>query len=414
MKSQKGSIAAITLVFALLLLLAGGSWLMLMTVEQTASSSDETGQKAWYAAEAGLTRAVSQLKYNNANWDWLSTNDNFPDNSQTVMNDITSLPTTVITDKNGDWYAVSVTFVKDGVKRYLGASGVEKGDVVGFDITAVGSSRGTRKVIKKNMTITPEDPDDTEEYSEKPALPGVVQTGGNITVENTSNITGGNIYASSITDNTGGGLGNAANGGSYLYPIKTQVPAGFFSASSYSFDDAISKNWTTVLAADKKYYWDAGSQYQEWSTIDASAAGGTIIYVDNYAADSSINITFNGPATGKPVTLIFSSTNKIRLGGNYTGKVRIITNGDLNLTNAFGGSAGMYMIVSNGDVIIGDTPTKALQKTYVSSNKSIIIENSSGIVGQLLAKTSVTLKGPVTYDTSVMDDVNFKLPAGMY
>ena len=203
MKSKKGSIAAITLVFALLLMIAGGSWLMLMTTEQTGSSSDEMSQKAWYAAEAGLTRAVTQLKYDNNNWDWLSIDDKFDNDSQIVKNDSNIVQNMITTDKSGDWYAVSITFVRNGEKNYLGATGVEKGNVVGFTITAVGSSGGNRRVIKKEVTIATVE-DTSGDFSETPVLPGVVQTGSTLIVENdVSHITGG-LYASSLVDSTGG------------------------------------------------------------------------------------------------------------------------------------------------------------------------------------------------------------------
>ena len=77
MNGKRGSVTVIALVFLLFLAILAGSWIIMMTQEKTNAMTDQKQQQAWYAAEAGYKRALTQIKQKNSDWTWLTSATNF-------------------------------------------------------------------------------------------------------------------------------------------------------------------------------------------------------------------------------------------------------------------------------------------------------------------------------------------------
>ncbi|WP_455654564.1 pilus assembly PilX family protein [Phascolarctobacterium sp.] len=139
MRSQRGSVALIAIVFLLFLTIIGVSWLPLLNTEAQHAKMDSDEQMAWYAAEAGYKRAYAGLKNGDSGylgiWGWLSENFDKPEK----LNDLDN--------KKKIQYAVIVT----NLQNTGGNITVPDGD---HKITSIGIVNGIRRVIKETVTTS--------------------------------------------------------------------------------------------------------------------------------------------------------------------------------------------------------------------------------------------------------------------
>lgn len=179
MKDQRGSVTVISLAMLLFLMVVAVAWLPMMTMEKTAAASDYREQQAWNAAEAGYKRAVAALSNKNADWRWLTPEEYIQDSDSANFVHLSIDGNKV--DQDEIWYAVGIIENNADI-----ASDYTPEDDAVYQITAIGSCQGIRKVIRKNYTsgdIGGSGGGDSggEETLE---LPGLVQADGTVTVKN--------------------------------------------------------------------------------------------------------------------------------------------------------------------------------------------------------------------------------------
>lgn len=415
MKDQRGSVTVMSLAMLLFLMVVAVAWLPMMTMEKTAAASDYREQQAWNAAEAGYKRAVAQLEAGNAIWkDWLIDDNDLKDGTFSVVNGLGGEPQSgneklagVL--ENGIWYAVAISSATSGVELKHGESGngnytPVQGET--YSITSIGSCNGIHKVIRKTYTLgdnggTGGGDSGGEETLD---LPGLVQAGGTVIITNNqAGELNGDLYGSGFFDSSGSQFSNGHTQGTYPNTLKTHIPESVFQKSSYKDLQNMPNEY--VLKSQNNYFWDLSKTYSNWFTLDAQNAGGMVIFVDN-SSKSEINTNgILGPATGLPVTIIF--TNPVVINGKISGNVRMFFAGDFTLGN-FGASNGLIMFMSNGEIDINS----AIKYGFLSSDKNIIIANQA-FSGQVQVKGNFQTQGTIHYSDAVLKASGFTVPKGM-
>ncbi len=399
MKDQRGSVTVIAIAMLLFLMLIAVAWLPMMTMEKTAAASDYREQQAWYAAEAGYKRAVAALSNKNADWRWLTPEEYIQDSDSANFVHLSIDGNKV--DQDEVWYAVGIMENNADI-----ASDYTPEDDAVYQITAIGSCQGIRKVIRKNYTSGDVGGSGGGDSGgeETLDLPGLVQAGGTVTITNNqAGELNGDLYGSGFFDSSGSQFSNGHTQGTYPNTLKTHIPESVFQKSSYKDLQNMPNEY--VLKSQNNYFWDLSKTYSNWFTLDAQNAGGMVIFVDN-SSKSEINTNgILGPATGLPVTIIF--TNPVVINGKISGNVRMFFAGDFTLGN-FGASNGLIMFMSNGEIDINS----AIKYGFLSSDKNIIIANQA-FSGQVQVKGNFQTQGTIHYSDAVLKASGFTVPKGM-
>jgi len=395
MKGQRGSVTVIAVVMLLFLMIIAVAWLPMMTMEKTAAASDYREQQAWNAAEAGYKRAVAALSNKNADWRWLTPEEYIQDSDSANFVHLSIDGNKV--DQDEVWYAVGIMENNADI-----ASDYTPEDDAVYQITAIGSCQGIRKVIRKNYTSG--DVGGSGGGEETLDLPGLVQAGGTVTITNNqAGELNGDLYGSGFFDSSGSQFSNGYTQGTYPNTLKTHIPESVFQKTSYKDLQNMPNEY--VLKSQNNYFWDLSKTYSNWFTLDAQNAGGMVIFVDN-SSKSEINTNeILGPATGLPVTIIF--TNPVVINGKISGNVRMFLAGDFTLGN-FGASNGLIMFMSNGEIDINS----AIKYGFLSSDKNIIIANQV-FSGQVQVKGNFQTQGTIHYSDAVLKASGFTVPKGM-
>lgn len=134
MRSQRGSVALIAIVFLLFLTIIGVAWLPLLNTEAQHAKQDKDEQLAWYAAEAGYKRAYAALKNNlegYGSWNWLATSKNDTTKQMRVQSGSDAT------------YSVVVTNITDVDGNYKISDGKHT-------ITSVGRANGVTRIITED------------------------------------------------------------------------------------------------------------------------------------------------------------------------------------------------------------------------------------------------------------------------
>ena len=375
MKDQRGSVTVISLAMLLFLMVVAVAWLPMMTMEKTAAASDYREQQAWNAAEAGYKRAVAALSNKNNDWRWLTPEEYIRDSDSANFVHLSIDGNKV--DQDEIWYAVSIMGNNADI-----VSGYIPGEDVVYQITAVGSCQGVRKVIRKTYVLGDDDSSGGGDSGgeETLELPGLVQAGGTVTITNNqAGELNGDLYGSGFFDSSGNQFSSGHTQGTYPNMLKTHIPESVFQKSSYKDLNTMLRtdqwNWIFNLEAGKNYIWDlksdvawnVGNYVGNECTINAEESSGKVIFIDNSTEYLKGNII--GPSQGKPVTFIFTKT--IKINAKITGNVRIFTSADFTFDNQ--AATGLIMFMSNGKMeIIG-----SINKGFLSSDKNIIIANQA-------------------------------------
>ena len=399
MKGQRGSVTVIAVVMLLFLMVIAVAWLPMMTMEKTAAASDYREQQAWNAAEAGYKRAVAALSNKNADWRWLTPEEYIQESDSANFVHLSIDGNKV--DQDEVWYAVGIMENNADI-----ASDYTPEDDAVYQITAIGSCQGIRKVIRKNYTSGDVGGSGGGDSGgeETLDLPGLVQAGGTVTITNNqAGELNGDLYGSGFFDSSGSQFSNGHTQGTYPNTLKTHIPESVFQKSSYKDLQNMPNEY--VLKSQNNYFWDLSKTYSNWFTLDAQNAGGMVIFVDN-SSKSEINTNgILGPATGLPVTIIF--TNPVVINGKISGNVRMFFAGDFTLGN-FGASNGLIMFMSNGEIDINS----AIKYGFLSSDKNIIIANQV-FSGQVQVKGNFQTQGTIHYSDAVLKASGFTVPKGM-
>lgn len=395
MKDQRGSVTVIAVVMLLFLMIIAVAWLPMLTTEKTAAASDYREQQAWYAAEAGYKRAVAALSNKNADWRWLTPEEYIQDSDSANFVHLSIDGNKV--DQDEIWYAVGIIENNADI-----ASDYTPEDDAVYQITAIGSCQGIRKVIRKNYTSGDIGGEETLE------LPGLVQAGGTVTITNNqAGELNGDLYGSGFFDSSGNQFSSGHTQGTYPNMLKTHIPESVFQKSSYKDLNTMLRtdqwNWIFNLEAGKNYIWDMSDYNYEWLTINAEKSSGMVVFVDNSKVllnGSSIK----GPSSGKPVTFIF--TNAIEINAPLTGNVRIFTAADFTFGNQ--AATGLMMFMTNGEMQINGS----INKGFLSADKNMIIANQA-FYGQAQVKGNFKTQGTIHYDDAVLKTLGFTVPKGM-
>ena len=399
MKDQRGSVTVISLAMLLFLMVVAVAWLPMMTMEKTAAASDYREQQAWNAAEAGYKRAVAALSNKNNDWRWLTPEEYIRDSDSANFAHLSIDGNKV--DQDEIWYAVSIM----GNNADIVSGYIPEEDVV-YQITAVGSCQGVRKVIRKTNFLGDDDRSVGVDIGgeETLELPGLVQAGGTVTITNNqAGELNGDLYGSGFFDSSGNQFSSGHTQGTYPNTLKTHIPESVFQKENYQNLQDIPNDY--VLKSLKNYFWDLSETYSDWFALNARNAGGMVIFVDN-SSKSEINTNgISGPSTGLPVTIIF--TNPVVINGKISGNVRMFFASDFTLGN-FGDSDGLIMFMSNGEMKI----KAAIKNGFLSSDKNIIIANQA-FYGQAQVKGNFETKGTIHYSDAVLKAPGFTVPKGM-
>lgn len=410
MKDQRGSVTVMSLAMLLFLMVVAVAWLPMMTMEKTAAASDYREQQAWNAAEAGYKRAVAALSNKNNDWRWLTPEEYIRDSDSANFAHLSIDGNKV--DQDEIWYAVSIM----GNNADIFSGYIPEEDVV-YQITAVGSCQGVRKVIRKTYVLGDDDSsgDGDSGGEETLELPGLVQAGGTVTITNNqAGELNGDLYGSGFFDSSGNQFSSGHTQGTYPNMLKTHIPESVFQKSSYKDLNTMLRtdqwNWIFNLEAGKNYIWDlksdvawnVGNYVGNECTINAEESSGKVIFIDNSTEYLKGNII--GASQGKPVTFIFTKT--IKINAKITGNVRIFTSADFTFDNQ--AATGLIMFMSNGKMeIIG-----SINKGFLSSDKNIIIANQA-FYGQAQVKGNFETKGTIHYSDAVLKAPGFTVPKGM-
>ena len=428
MKSQKGSVTVIGLVMLLFLLIMGGAWLIMMTQEKANAMSDQKQQQAWYAAEAGLKRALVSLEQKNDTWDTFTTAYNklkTNDETQFRKIDLETLTTPADT-KTRPWYAVSIVTSGGDDLNEAPATGSS------YTITSVGEYMGERKVIKREFAVassggdTPVDPGTPTTPVTVPD--GFVAAGGTITINGSWNIfnrtDSKNIFVSRSIDNNGSGnSGNGTNAALQKYwknsngvdnfAIYAYMPASMFTVPSKAktqyLDDyevcTLATNAVTSLTSLTTYN---GGTKSKISLI--TGGNNSTLYITEACAKTINGIT--GPSSGEPLTIICNGNISLSSLA-ITGNVRILAKGTFSLTNASSNSTSNLMFLSDSDMTIGQSFGNESACLFLSSYTTINILGSS-IIGRMQANNNINFTGngiTYTYSDAVLG--TYSLPDGL-
>jgi len=148
--SRKGSVTVIALLFVLFLAIVGAGWGALMASENTSALADEDISKATYAAEAGLKRAMMELRNNNATWTWLATADSSGVTTDNFMDVATGVKPT---ETNTSRYEVYITYVSSGSTIFVKNSPTLPTANTTYTVYSVGRYKDTKKALRKVVII---------------------------------------------------------------------------------------------------------------------------------------------------------------------------------------------------------------------------------------------------------------------
>lgn len=441
MQSQRGSVTVIAIAMLLFLMLIAVAWLPMMTMEKTAASSDYREQQAWYAAEAGYKRAVAALKNKNTDWSWI-TPEKYLQGSDSMSFIHLSIDGSKV-DQKGVWYAVGI--MENNVDIDSSYTPEENID---YQITSVGSCQGIRKVIRKTYVLSDTGgsggggSDDTDLSYMSNTL---VMAGGTVKVNKNQHINqdvdiddsfGGDLYGKNIIDiNDNQAFEHNNVKGQYGKDIKTRIPDKVFEQATYpglntdklaNFGGTFRQSIT--LKEGEDYYWDVSNASGRALHIDASKSSGRTIFIDNSKKIDSIKIeSLDGPESGEPLTLVFSSSTTVKFDGKIVGRIRILAAGgfefgdqDPSTTAASNPQKDRFMLLANGNIIIRG----AINPGFVSANGNVTMERSPLFIGQIQCRGDFSVDrqkssdgkytyGKIKFNDTVLKDKYFKVPAGM-
>lgn len=143
------------LIFLLFFVVAGAAWAGMMAAENKTAIADEGAQQASYAAEAGLKRAMMELRAGNTSWDWLADNANIPANDKLML---VTTGAKAASDSTEARYGVYITYIvppDTKTKKVVKTDGIYPSKTVQatYTIYAVGYYRGTVKAAKEIVSI---------------------------------------------------------------------------------------------------------------------------------------------------------------------------------------------------------------------------------------------------------------------
>lgn len=435
MKGQRGSVTVIAVVMLLFLMIIAVAWLPMMTMEKTAAASDYREQQAWNAAEAGYKRAVAALSNKNADWRWLTPEEYIQDSDSANFVHLSIDGNKV--DQDEVWYAVGIMENNADI-----ASDYTPEDDAVYQITAIGSCQGIRKVIRKNYTsgdVGGSGGGDSvgEEVLE---LPGLVQAGGTVTVvQDQKDFNIDDIDTRFLGKLYGSGFYNVKNNNSFTNEwtdsvnrptLKTRLPERIFDISKYpKMPPMPDMTWPSTIKTAKNtdYYWDLSNLVDESDpynikrvkVVDAGNSAGRIIFIDNQNYNNGIQLNqINGPESDLPVTFIFSALKPVVLTGTITGNVRMFFAGDFQFgmgteTVAYN---GLTMFMSNGDMKICSSIWSYKNNPgggFLSSDKDITIVESASFQGQIQCRGNFKTSGLIQFNDSVLKAPGFTVPKGM-
>lgn len=417
MKDQRGSVTVIAVVMLLFLMVVAVAWLPMMTMEKTAAASDYRDQQAWYAAEAGYKRAVAALSNKNNDWRWLTPEEYIQDRDSTSFVHLSIDGNKV--DQDDIWYAVSIMGNNADI-----ASAYTPEDNSEYQITAIGSCNGIRKVIRKEYTLGDNGGTgggDEGGVAKPEDLEGLIHAGGKVDLTNSGGYTNisGPIYANGIDivedpsklEDFYDYTNKDYNYGNWL---NTKIPEKYFADKSKLNDNQRYKNEygstpLTVIKENESYFvdsksvvgWDGKPITNSISILNG--ANGAYIYVYDGMEKKIQGI--DGPQSGKPVTIIIDNDTDTTVGINFTGKVRVICKSGITFSG-YGQYSGKLMVLSNDDIT---TKGFTISSGFISSNQNVLISGAA-FTGQIVARNNVKIIGQkTTLDKSVLLDKDFWL-----
>ncbi|WP_177566134.1 pilus assembly PilX N-terminal domain-containing protein [uncultured Phascolarctobacterium sp.] len=431
MKSQRGSVTVIAVVMLLFLMIIAVAWLPMMTMEKTAASSDYREQQAWYAAEAGYKRAVAALENKNNEWWWI-TPENYIQTSDSMNLRHLSLDGNKV-DQEKIWYAVGI------MKGTLDISGTyTPEDNVAYQITSIGSCQGIRKVIRKVYTLGDNGETGGGEEGggeEVLDLPGLIQSGGKVTVKNSNNTIIGSIYGSDKEDQSGDKHFNNGDNwqGNYTGALKTKIPDNVFEKSFYTNIKTldvlpVNNNEAFVIGDKEQVYieWPIGYYKDEWNkgnnwNYQIRGGSGAVLFINCPKNNNSLYLTNGiiGPSSGAPLTLVFDGN--VIIITPLQGNIRIFAKGSVKLDSSNSGNPTnneeLLMVMANGDIDMARPWGTVNGKRYafLSSNANVILENScNNFCGQIQAQGNVIIWSSIAeYSNKVLKAPGFTVPKGM-
>ena len=374
MQSQRGSVTVIAVVMLLFLMVIAVAWLPMMTMEKTAASSDYREQQAWYAAEAGYKRAVTALENKNNDWGWIT-----PEGSIQTSN---FLHLSLNYNDNNDnnkvdqekiWYAVGI--MKDG-------SGISDTytpeDNAAYQITAVGSCQGIRKVIRKVYTLGDngesgdgEEPEPPEQQKDIYLADALVTSGGTVAIDFVNGDNSGKIYANGPV---------VANG----FKDIELVPAGKV------------KYYVQDIVFSDSYYKNISNNVNEELTDGSKVGIGASYYKSAKISGGNNNISVSGNSvllTKEDIDLSGMSINV------KSGVLQIVANGKVTLSNVKVTGAGQLTIIAKEDLAIQSMSSDKESRILLISNQirtdgSTVVFNNPVVYKCFISAQAVTLKAP--------------------
>lgn len=430
MKDKRGSITVIALVFLLFLAIIGGSWLIMMTQEKTNAMADQNQQQAWYAAEAGYKRALTQIKAKNTDWGWLTSSSNYSSKKYTFwglqnLQSRTGMDST--TAKGTPLYAVYIAEIPAPDASVTISEGAK------YNITAIGDFMGERKVIQRSYTTSSTSGGGGSQDSDLSKLQAnsLVVAKGAVTIKGAGNSSSsGDVYSNANLNSSSNksivkkdSYDNAATSGTML---SLKMPDSVFDESKY--------------ASGVKY---TAEQLNQSSAFDPTGAysitgkAGQFVFVTD---SGTLTKAIAGPtdtldpSTGnvtqaEPFTVIVNGD--LTISEKISGNVRILVKGKLTVTTATA-AAGVFaydatknnrgvlttpayiMLAANGGMDIG----RSIGYGLLVSAGDINYEPDStplryAFRGQILSEGQVSMHlGYIYYAGDVATHVGFGLPTG--
>lgn len=397
MRSNRGSAAVISIIFMMFLLIIGIGFIPLMNSEVKHASMDMDEQKAWYAAEAGIKYVQAYQKDASLVKEKFGISQKLSDDSDSAAYTLKAFDKTLSRAVDGSY---QVTFPAPDST---------------YTVYSEGVFNGVKKVITKEVVFESSNGSGGESGGgtsggETISLPGVIQTDGKVTVANSNNTIVGDIYSQKLTDERGDKGAKTHDKGKYTSTLKTKIADSVFEEATYGTLTNLDSTgqWVPIqVEANKKYLINWPLSYN-WGYKLIGASGAFVFIHSNSAVDFYTTDGLIGPASGKPITLVFD--NAVTLRTPISGNIRIIASGDVILSNV-GDVTGVFMLLTNGDI----TVNRAIKYGFLSSNGAVNLNNSCNMfVGQIQAKKNVYVgTGQLIYDTTVATSDGFVLPDGM-
>ena len=398
MNGKRGSVTVIALVFLLFLAILAGSWIIMMTQEKTNAMTDQKQQQAWYAAEAGYKRALTQIKQKNSDWTWLTSATNFNAKKYKFWNlhKLQELGTGIATEPV---YAVYISNISTRGTGITIASGTK------YDITSIGEYMGERKVISRSYT-TDSTTDSGGTITENPitttASNALVVAKGQVTLQGAGNsASSGNIYSNAtakITSNKGvKQLGNYTGAGLNLTSLT--IPDEVFSSNKY-------KNAMTTVDY-------INSQVTQYGGYTIQGGAGTCIYIKG-GGTLNLLVPIVGPTDDSDDPLTIVTDGDLKIDGAISGRVRILAKGEIYLpSTANVADYSKLMLAANGGLRIYRSIIYGLliSAGNIAYNDTIAQPQSYYFYGQILSEGSVVMHlGYTEYSDAVALSTGFTFP----